>query len=77
MEEVNLRYILSTFVSVTMYPQYNNMLIKKKKAWCHWLTAIILATQEAQVRKTAIQSQPWANKFLDHISKKKFTKKGW
>jgi hypothetical protein len=31
MEEVNLRYILSTFVSVTMYPQYNNMLIKKKK----------------------------------------------
>jgi hypothetical protein len=30
-EEVNLRYIVSTFVNVTMYPQYNNnMLIKIK-----------------------------------------------
>jgi hypothetical protein len=25
MEEVNLRYNMSTFVNVTIYPQYNNM----------------------------------------------------
>jgi protein gp37 len=32
MEEVHLRYILSTFVNTKMYPQYNyNMLTKRKK----------------------------------------------
>jgi hypothetical protein len=30
MEGVNLRYIASTFVKVTMYPLYNNMIIKIK-----------------------------------------------
>jgi hypothetical protein len=42
MEGVNLRYIVSTFLNVTMYPQYNNMLIKIKKPlsrilkWSKW-----------------------------------------
>jgi hypothetical protein len=26
-----------------------------------WLTPIILATQEAEIRRIAVQSQPWAN----------------
>jgi hypothetical protein len=31
MDKVNLRYIVNTFINVTMYPQYNNnMLIKIK-----------------------------------------------
>jgi hypothetical protein len=29
-EGVNLRYIVSTLVNVTMYPQYNNNMIIKK-----------------------------------------------
>jgi hypothetical protein len=32
--------------------------IKGNLAWCQWLTAIILATQEAEIRKIAVQSQP-------------------
>jgi hypothetical protein len=31
MEGVNLRYIVSTFVNVTMYPQYNNNMIIKNE----------------------------------------------
>jgi hypothetical protein len=30
MKEVNLIYIVSTFVNVTAYPQYNNNIIFKK-----------------------------------------------
>jgi hypothetical protein len=30
MEAVNLRYIVSTLINVTMYPQYNNVTIKIK-----------------------------------------------
>jgi hypothetical protein len=32
MEGVNLRYIVSTFINVTMYSQYNNNLIIKMLA---------------------------------------------
>jgi hypothetical protein len=28
---VNLRYVVSTFVNVTMYPQYNKNMMKKGK----------------------------------------------
>jgi hypothetical protein len=31
MERVSLRYIASTFVNVTMYPQYNNNMTMKIK----------------------------------------------
>jgi hypothetical protein len=31
MEGVNLKHIVSTFVNVTMYPQYNIMIKKKNK----------------------------------------------
>jgi hypothetical protein len=41
-----------------------------------WLTPVILATQEAEIRRIAIQSQPWANNLQDPISKKPITKKG-
>jgi hypothetical protein len=28
-----------------------------KKRWCQWLRTVILATQEAEIRKMAVQSQ--------------------
>jgi hypothetical protein len=32
--------------------------LRSPLVWCHWLLPIILATQEADVRKIAFQSQP-------------------
>jgi hypothetical protein len=42
-----------------------------------WLTPVILATQEAEIRRIEVQSQIEANSSQDPILKKKsFTKKG-
>jgi hypothetical protein len=38
---------------------------------------IILATQEAAIRRIEVKSQPQANSSQDPISKKSNTKKGW
>jgi hypothetical protein len=32
-----------------------------KLAGRQWFTPVILATQEAKIRRIAVQSQPWAN----------------
>jgi hypothetical protein len=32
--------------------------IKNNTAGCQWLTPVILAIQEVEIRKTAVQSQP-------------------
>jgi hypothetical protein len=37
--------------------------------------SVILATQEAEIRRTVVQSQPWANSSQDPILKKPITKK--
>jgi hypothetical protein len=34
------------------------MINKKTCARCQWLTPIILASQEAEIRRTVVQSQP-------------------
>jgi hypothetical protein len=41
-----------------------------------WLTPVILSTQDAEIRKTAVQSQP--RQIVGTLSRKKpITKKGW
>jgi hypothetical protein len=50
---------------------------EKKRAWRQWLTPVILATQEAEIRRIKIQSQTQTNISRDPISKIPNTKKGW
>jgi hypothetical protein len=50
------------------------------KAGHLWLTPVIPATQEAEIRRIVVRSQPRANSSRDPISKKPITKKqrwGW
>jgi hypothetical protein len=56
----------------------NYMKIKQKliSARHQWLTLIILATQEAEIRRIAVQSQPWQIVPRDPILKKNLCKKG-
>jgi hypothetical protein len=51
-------------------------IIKNTAAGCWWLTPVILATQEAEIRRIVVRSQPWANSSQDPISKNPNTKKG-
>jgi hypothetical protein len=37
----------------------------------------MLATQEAEIRRITVQSQPWKIVHKTHLSKKPNTKKGW
>jgi hypothetical protein len=46
---------------------------KHNQAGCQWLTSVILATQEAEIRKTAVRSQP-GETVCDPISKNPITK---
>jgi hypothetical protein len=32
---------------------------QEKTVRCQWLTPVILATQETEIRKIAVRSQPW------------------
>jgi hypothetical protein len=38
---------------------------------------VILATQEVEIRRIVVRSQPKANSLQDPISRKPITKKGW
>jgi hypothetical protein len=49
---------------------------QKLSLGCWWLTPIILATQEAEIRRIAIQSQSRQVILGDPILKKSITKKG-
>jgi hypothetical protein len=42
-----------------------------------WLIPVILATEEAEIRRIMVGSQPWANSSQDPISKIPNTKQGW
>jgi hypothetical protein len=47
------------------------------KARCLWLTSVILATQEAEVRRDCSSKPARANSSQDPILKNPITKKGW
>jgi hypothetical protein len=77
----------SSHKSFVLYPEFlfcfsgwissRGWLFKKFHwVWCWWLTPIILATQEAEIRRTAIWSQSQANSSWNLILKKKNHKKG-
>jgi hypothetical protein len=55
-----------------MSAQYKNL----HRARHQWLTPVILAIQEAEIRRITVQSQHGQIVPQDPISKKPFTKKG-
>jgi hypothetical protein len=62
MEGVNLRYTVNTFVNVTMYPPRTTIKYTDRKKEKHLEGArhmpVILATQEADIRRILFQGQP-------------------
>jgi hypothetical protein len=46
-------------------------------AGCQWLTPVILATQEAEIRRIEVRSQQGQIICETPISKKPITEKGW
>jgi hypothetical protein len=66
-------FLIPKFAHINMVRRY---IKNRKQAGCWWLTPVILTTQEAEIRKIAVQSQPWSNSSQDSISIKLFPKKG-
>jgi hypothetical protein len=52
-------------------------LIKFNPAWCQWFIPVILATQEAEIRRIMVHRQPREIVPRDPISKKPIKKNGW
>jgi hypothetical protein len=54
-----------------------NLLLLKKSiaAWCLWIMPVTLVTQEVEIRRIMLQSQPEENSFQDPVSKKNLHKK--
>jgi hypothetical protein len=63
---------MSTFTKES----YTTACEKPKGAGRWWLTPVILTTQEAEIRRIIVQSQPRANSLQDPILKKIHHKKG-
>jgi hypothetical protein len=42
-----------------------------------WLTSVVLATQETEIMRITVRSQPWTNSSRDPILKIPNRKQGW
>jgi hypothetical protein len=51
--------------------------VTKGASHCWWLMPAILTTQDVEIRRISVQSQPRKIVLGELISKKPFTKKGW
>jgi hypothetical protein len=59
------------------YKPISTILIELETAGHQWLTHVILATQEAEIRRIVVQSQP-GRQFCETLSRKyPSQKKGW
>jgi hypothetical protein len=67
-----LACLLSIFEALGSIP---NTLFKKKKVGSWWFMRIILATQEAEIRRITVRSQPEEIVLKTLSRKKPFTKK--
>jgi hypothetical protein len=57
---------------------YRRRFLKKSNlAGCWWLIPVILAIQEAEIRRIAVQSQLWTISSRDPILKNSSQNKGW
>jgi hypothetical protein len=64
------------FLTIILNPPYKNRLYKNKFARHQWLTPVILTTQEAEIRRIAVQSQPGQIVPGETPSRKTLNKKG-
>jgi hypothetical protein len=77
---VSQRPLLVLKILCSHRPAFHSLSIRFSKShFClvRWLTSTILATQEAETRRTKVWSHPPANNSWDPILKKNITKKGW
>jgi uncharacterized protein (DUF305 family) len=66
---------LSSFKNLSELVSKTAIIEMTSSVRCQWLTPVILATQEAEIRRMEVRSQPWANSSRDPI-KKTHHKKG-
>jgi hypothetical protein len=69
-------FIAALFTIAKLWKQPGFPLKFIDKAGCWWLTPVILVTQEAEVRRIVVQSQPRQIVLRYPISKKPITNKG-
>jgi hypothetical protein len=54
-----IRTITKEFTGIANKHKNKLNYITGKKFWCWWLTPVTLATQEVEIRRIMVQSQPW------------------
>jgi hypothetical protein len=65
--------LLISFPSLQQIPEITNL--RKKRAGCQWLTPVILATQEAEIRRITVRRKP-RQIVCKTLSQKSLHKKG-
>jgi hypothetical protein len=72
MQKFSIKYWQTKFNNSTIKnPFPNSTTYQKVQARCQWLTPIILATQEADIRRITVRSQPFTRSYLEKAYHKK------